>query len=91
MKLDDIQDIEILRKVLKATMCKCMEEIEIVDFSKNKLKVNKDEWYFYEYDRKFEEYIIYDGKGNYGFVGESEFEMHFFVESHIENGKWKIF
>lgn len=83
MKLDEIQDIETLRNILKTTMCLCIKERELKNYeSQCELKAAKDEWYFYEYDRESEDYTIYDEKQNYGYIKEDEFKEFFFLENH---------
>jgi hypothetical protein len=62
LKLDEIQDIEVLRKALKDIMCRCIKEIELENYRGDKKIISLGEYL------KFEEddggyYVITDEEG----------------------------
>lgn len=61
MKLDEIQDIEVLRSALKSLMCKCIKEIELTNFQGDKKKIQPGEYLKFEED-----------DGGYYFVTDEE-------------------
>jgi hypothetical protein len=50
MKIDEIQDIEILRSALKSFMCKCIKRIELTNFKGDKKIIFRGEYLKFEED-----------------------------------------
>lgn len=63
MKLDEIQDIEVLRNLLKELMCKCIKEVEFKNHADRTVKTVVGEWYYFDYNDEYDEYEVYNGKG----------------------------
>lgn len=63
MKLDEIQDIEVLRNELKKVMVKCIKDLK-VDGVFDNLDFKKGEYYHWVQDEQ-DDFNIHDDKGNY--------------------------
>lgn len=59
MKLDEIQDIEVLRNELKKVMVKCIKECELENYKGEKKKTVVGEYYHYWQD-EYDEFYIND-------------------------------
>jgi len=63
MEIDVIQDIEVLRKLLKELMCKCIKEIELKNHEGKIIKTVPGEYYYYDFVDEYSEYGVFDGTG----------------------------
>jgi hypothetical protein len=80
MKLDEIQDIEVLRNVLKSVMLKCIKETELEGCGNKrseKIKTMVGEYYFYEYYSEYGDFTISDGEGHLKDFDDGEVNEYF--------------
>ena len=75
MKLDEIQDIEVLRKQLKKMMCKCIKEYYLENYKGEKIKTVIGEYYRFFQD-ECNNYFINE-KGYCSESYDSEIELYF--------------